>query len=207
MKRAERSSEYSTVRFRNQTAAVGAALCAALALSACGSSDDDSGKEAPDAKSPASKSSAPSTTSSPGADPETAERKAVLEAYARMWDEQVKAYAKADPKGTKLSTYSVALAWAQTKNDLKGLKEKGIVTTGEPTHEVEVTSIKPDKKAPSAEMTDCLDTSDWKFVYRKSGKGIAMPENRLERYVMEIQAEKWGKQWKIVVAKPTDRAC
>lgn len=130
-----------------------------------------------------------------------------MEAYARMWDEQVKAYAQADPKGTKLSTYSVALAFAQTKNDLKGLKEKGIVTTGEPTHEVEVTSIKPDKKAPSAVMTDCLDTSKWKFVYRKSGKGIAMPENRLESYVMEIQAEKWGKQWKIVVAKPTDRAC
>ncbi|MGW7068808.1 hypothetical protein ACWGII_42355 [Streptomyces sp. NPDC054855] len=178
-----------------------------LALSACSSSGDDSGKKAPDAKSPASKSSAPSTTPSPSADPETVEKNAVTDAYARMWDEQVKAYAQADPKGTKLSTYSVALAWAQTENDLKGLKEKGIVTTGEPSHDVEVTSIKLDQKVPSAELTDCVDTSNWKFIYRKSGKPVAMPKNRIKSYVTEIQAEKWGKQWKIVVEKPQDRAC
>ncbi|MFD4482133.1 hypothetical protein ACFWPU_39315 [Streptomyces sp. NPDC058471] len=207
MKRAERSSEYAAVRYRNQTSAVCAALCAALVLTACGSSEDGGGKTGPDAKSPASNPSAPSTTASPSADPEAEEKKAVTDAYARMWDEQVKAYAKADPKGTKLSTYSAALAFAQTKNDLKGLKEKGIVTTGEPTHEVKVTSIKLDKKVPSAELTDCVDTSNWKFIYRKSGKAVAMPENRLKSYVMEIQAEKWGKQWKIVVEKPTDRAC
>ncbi|MGW7276072.1 hypothetical protein ACWGH5_36855 [Streptomyces sp. NPDC054864] len=207
MKRAERPSEYAAVRFRNQTATVAAALCAALALSACGSSDDDSGKKAPGVKSPASKSSAPSTTPSPSTDPETAEKKAVLEAYARMWAENVKAYAKADPKGTKLSTYSAAVAWAQWKNDLKSLKKQGIVTTGEPSHDIEVTGIKPDKKVPSAELTDCLDTTDWKFVYRKSGKPVAMPNNRLKSYVMEITAEKWGKQWKVVVAKPLDRAC
>ncbi|MFE6164063.1 hypothetical protein ACFQ7F_34690 [Streptomyces sp. NPDC056486] len=206
MKPAERLTEYAAVRFRNRTVAAGVAFCAAVTLTACGSSDNSDEGKAPET-SPSASSSSPSATSEPSLSSREVAEKAVTDAYARMWDEQVKAYAKADPKGTKLSTYSAALAWAQTKNDLKGLKEKGIVTTGEPTHEVKVTGIKLDKKVPSAELTDCVDTSNWKFVYRKSGKAVAMPEDRLKSYVTEIQAEKWGKQWKIVVEKPQDRAC
>lgn len=184
-----------------------ASLGAITLLGACssgGGAGEDSAKPTSTSSSSTPK---PSATPSKSADPEEAAKAAVLESYDRMWEEQVKAYAKADPKGTKLSTYSAAVAWAQTKNDLKGLKEKGIVTTGEPSHEVEVTDIKLDKKVPWAELTDCLDTSDWKFVYRKSGKAVAMPEDRIKSYVTEIQAEKWGKQWKIVVEKPQDRAC
>lgn len=184
-----------------------AALGAITLLGACSSGGGTSQDSAKPTSTPSPSTPKPSATPSKSADPEEAAKAAVLESYDRMWEEQVKAYAKADPKGTKLSTYSAAVAWAQTKNDLKGLKEKGIVTTGEPSHEVEVTGIKPDKKVPSAELTDCLDTTDWKFVYRKSGKSIPMPENRLKSYVMKVQAEKWGKQWKIVDSKPQDRAC
>ncbi|MFF1400799.1 hypothetical protein ACFVZD_44620 [Streptomyces sp. NPDC058287] len=131
----------------------------------------------------------------------------MTDAYARMWEEQAKAYAKADPTGTHLSTYSAAINWAETKNDLKDLKSKGIVATGEPGHEVKLTGIKPDKKVPWAGLTDCLDTTDWKFIYSKSGKAVPMPADRLKRYVTEIQAEKWGKQWKIVDVKRLQRAC
>lgn len=130
-----------------------------------------------------------------------------MNAYTRMWAEQVKAYAKADPKGTELSRYSAAVALAQTKNDLKDLKSKGIVATGAPGHKVKVTGLKPDKRVPWAGLTDCLDTTGWKFIYRESGKAVPMPANRIKSYVTEIQAEKWGKQWKIVDVKPLQRAC
>lgn len=188
---------------RNRLIGMALVGCSVFTLTAC-SSDSDAGNAKPsDTVSKSPKEVAPSKTS----DPRAAAEKEVLDAYDRMWAEQVKAYAKADPKGTKLSTYSAAVALAQTKNDLKGLKAKGIITTGKPSHDVKVTGMKPDKQVPSAGLSDCLDTAGWKFVYRKSGKAVAMPENQLKSYVMEIQAEKWGKQWKIVDVKPQDRAC
>ncbi|MGA4844789.1 hypothetical protein ACOBQB_00235 [Streptomyces sp. G5(2025)] len=210
MKRAERTMDYAAVRYRNRITAAGVTLTALAALTACSSSDG--GDTSDDASKPSPKTSSstePSALSTPTAasDPEDVVEEAAKAAYIHMWDEQSKAYAKADPKGTKLRTYAAALAWAQIKNDLKGLKAKGIVTTGAPSHDVEVTDVKPDKQVPWAALTDCIDTTDWKFVYRKSGKAVPMPENRLKSYVMKIQAEKWGKQWKVVDMKPQDRAC
>lgn len=164
-------------------------------------SDKDTGTDAASPAPTKSRSSAP--TASPTAQPADA----VKEAYQRYWDAQVKAYAKGDAKGTGLSVYSAALALSKTKNDLKDLREKGIVTTGAPTHDVQVTSFKPDEKVPQAKLTDCLDTSAWKFIYRESRKPVEMPKGRLVRYVTEIEAEKWGKQWKVLNVVQQQRAC
>ncbi|MFG2312949.1 hypothetical protein ACGFS9_30380 [Streptomyces sp. NPDC048566] len=124
-----------------------------------------------------------------------------------MWAEQTKAYAKGDVKGTKLSTYAAALALSGTEDDLKDLRSKDIVTTGAPTHKATVTLLDMDKKVPHAKLTDCLDSTGWKFVYRKSGKRVEMPKDRLVRYVTKVEAEKWGKQWKIVDVTPQQHAC
>ncbi|MFG2691606.1 hypothetical protein ACGFWG_36525 [Streptomyces sp. NPDC048405] len=131
----------------------------------------------------------------------------MLEAYSKMWDEQVKAYRKADPTGTDLDEYAAALALSSTKRDLKDLRSKGIVATGAPTHEVDVTQIDVAAKVPKAELTDCLDTTKWTLIYSKSGKPVEMPEKRLTRYVNRIEAEKWGKQWKILDVTPEQQAC
>ncbi|MFI2620526.1 hypothetical protein [Streptomyces sp. NPDC018584] len=210
MKRAKRAMDYAAVRYRNRIAAAGVTLTALAALTACSSSD--SGDTSDDASKPSPKTSGstePSASSTPTAapDPEDAEKAVVKDTYARMWDEQIKAYAKADPKGTKLSTYSAAVALAQTQQTLKGLKKKGIIATGELGHKVKVTGFKPEKQVPWAGLTDCLDTSNWKYVYRESGKPVPMPTNRIERYVSKVQVEKWGKQWKVVDFKPSQEAC
>lgn len=208
MKRAERPMDYAAVRYRNRIAAAAAVLSALAVLSACGSSSG--GDNADKAVKPSPETSSSSETETPSTaapDPEDAEKKAVTDAYADMWDEQVKAYAKADVKGTDLSTYSAAKAWVQTKRDLEALKSKGMVATGKPEHDVKVTGFKPDKQVPWAGLTDCLDTANWKYVYRKSGKAVPIPDGRLESYTLKVQAEKWGKQWKIVDLVPQDRAC
>jgi hypothetical protein len=145
--------------------------------------------------------------SSARADPQAAGKAAVLDAYKRFWEEQVKAYTKADTAGTDLHQYATALALSRTESDLKDLRAKGIVTTGAPTHDATVNSFQPEKKVPYAKLRDCLDSTDWKFVYRKSNKPVEMPKKRLVRYVTEIEAEKWGKQWKIVDVTPQQRAC
>lgn len=59
----------------------------------------------------------------------------------------------------------------------------------------------------AARLTDCLDVSDWKLIYARSGKPVAMPANRLTRYVNQVKAEKWRKQWKILDVTPEQQAC
>ncbi len=168
-----------------------------------------------DSKAPAATQTTSSTTSgpsfsptpSPSTDPQAAEKAAALDAYSHFWAEQVKAYAKGDTKGTDFSRYAGAKALVSTETDLTDLRSKGIVTTGAPTHNAKVDKLDSARKVPSAQLTDCLDSTDWKFVYRKSGKPVAMPENRLIRYETKVTAEKWGKQWRIVEVTPQQDAC
>lgn len=130
-----------------------------------------------------------------------------MKAYGHFWDEQVKAYSKGDITGTDFIKYAGAEALSSTKDDLKDLRAKGIVTTGAPTHDTSVGQLLPDKKVPYAKLTDCLDSSNWKFVYAKTRKPVEMPTNRLIRYVTKVEAEKWGAQWRIVNVTPQQHAC
>ncbi|MGW2863369.1 hypothetical protein [Streptomyces sp. NPDC001205] len=191
--------QHPVVRSPYLLAALG--VCAALALTACGSDTS------PDAKSPAPSASSTAPSPPAGTSPDDAEKTAALSAYDRMWAEQVKAYAQGDAKGTDLATYSAALALSGTQKDLEELRSKGIVTTGAPTHRATVTNLDTTAKIPKASLSDCLDTSAWKFIYRTTSKPVAMPTNQLVRYVTEAKAEKWGQQWKIVDVVPQQRAC
>ncbi|MFD8220355.1 hypothetical protein ACFV2U_43475 [Streptomyces sp. NPDC059697] len=204
MTRAPLHLRTSSVPARNRAALVALIGCCTVGLTAC--SDNGTGDNAESSATPTAANSSNSPSPSPSSS-EDAEKAAALQAYSRMWDEQAKAYAKGDSKETDLSQYAVALALSGTEDDLKDLRSKGIVTTGAPTHETTVASLELGKKVPHAKLTDCLDSTHWKFVYRKSGKPVVMPKNRLVRYVTQIEAEKWGKQWKIVDVVPQQRAC
>lgn len=188
---------------------VGKGVCALLVAGSVAVVTGCSSNHPTDAK-PNTSTTAVSPAASPSAestDPQAAEKSAVLEAYRRFWAEQVKAYSKASSAGTDLEEYATALALAETESDLKDLRSKGIFATGAPTHDVALDSFQPDRKVPYAKLTDCLDSSEWRFVYGKSGEPVAMPSNRLTRYQTKVEAEKWGKQWKVVTITPSQRAC
>ncbi|MGW1107909.1 hypothetical protein [Streptomyces sp. NPDC002540] len=193
----------TAVRIRTYAGALLTA-CAIVAVSACSNSDDSAAK--PPSTPPPSSEPAPATSSA-GADPQAAEKAAVLNVYSRFWEEQVKAYAKGDTKGTAFSKYAAAVALSSAEDDLKDLRSKGIVTTGAPAHDTTVDKVETDKKVPHAKLTDCLDSTDWKFKYRGSGKPVPMPSERLLRYETKVEAEKWGKQWKIVDVAPQQNPC
>ncbi|MFJ3229138.1 hypothetical protein ACIPJS_38115 [Streptomyces sp. NPDC086783] len=204
MTRVSRPRGRNTVR-NWKRATILLAAGALLTLPACSNDKDSTDSAKPSASA---SSAAPSASVSPSPSSSVSvDQAAVLEAYSRMWDEQVKAYAKGDAKDTDLRKYAAALALSGTEDDLKDLRSKGIVTTGAPTHKATVDVLEMDKKVPHAKLTDCMDSTDWKFVYRKSGKPVEMPKGRLVRYVTKVEAEKWGKQWKIVDVTPQQRAC
>ncbi|WP_331763534.1 hypothetical protein [Streptomyces anthocyanicus] len=195
----------SAVRLRG-IAAASIALCAAMALTACGGGESADSPASP-STNPSQSSVTPSASASESEDPQAAQKRAVLQAYNRFWEEQVKAYSRGDATGTEVAKYAAAQALSATKQDLSELRSQGIVTTGEPTHATSVDKLQADKKVPYAKLTDCLDSTGWKFVYAESQKPVDMPTNRLVRYVTEVEAEKWGNQWKIVTVTPQQRSC
>ncbi|MCI4041772.1 hypothetical protein [Streptomyces sp. TRM75563] len=103
-----------------------AAVTLALALTGCGGGDDD---PKPSAAPPAASSPTPAASAS--ADPDAAEKTAVLASYTAMWTEQMKAYHKADAKGTDLERYVTAEALGQFRNDLDRMKAAGTLVRGE----------------------------------------------------------------------------
>ncbi|MEV0521832.1 hypothetical protein AB0I66_00250 [Streptomyces sp. NPDC050439] len=206
MTRAAHQRAYFDVRTRKkaQSITLVLALCTAGVLTSCtsGDSDTDSNKDS----APPSTSAAMDTPAM-SVDPQAKDKQAVLEVYKRMWEEQVKAYAAADLKGTELKKYATASAYSRAKFDVEGLQRKGIFAKGKPGHETKVTSTDLERQVPRAELTDCLDTSTWKYFYRKTGKPVPLPEGNLSRYVTTVKAEKWGKKWMVLEIEPEQRAC
>ncbi|MEU5298949.1 hypothetical protein [Streptomyces umbrinus] len=174
-----------------------------FAVSACSSSDDNDGATAA-TSTPATSAPAPSTSSE---DPQTVAKQQVLDTYQRYWDERAAAYAKANMSGTKLDTYAKGNALGTAQSDLKNLKTIGQVTKGQPRLDPEVTSLNLQKKVPLAKITDCVDVSTWKVIDSKTGDEVELPKERRAKYVSNVTAERWGKQWVILEVKPEDRAC
>ncbi|MGW3149751.1 hypothetical protein ACWDG1_34835 [Streptomyces sp. NPDC001177] len=177
--------------------------CGLLAVTAC-SSDGDSADNRP-TRTSTSSTPAPATSSAT-ADSQEAAKAAVLQAYSRYWQEQAKAYAQADIKGTELKKYATKNALARAMGDVLVMKKAGTVTTGAPGHQAQVTSLTLTGKIPEATLRDCLDISAWKTV--KKGKVQPFPSNQPLRYVTTAKAEKWGKQWMITDSMPDgSRTC
>ncbi|MFH8492222.1 hypothetical protein [Streptomyces longisporoflavus] len=178
------------------------ALCATGALIAC-SSDSDADAD----KSSARPSKPTASKPSKSADPQAKDKKAVLEVYERMWEEQVKAYAKGSIDGTNLKDYATKDALGRVMGDLLGMKQDDTVTKGAPSHDTEVTSLDLRKEIPKARLSDCLDISEWKTVKRGSGEVQPLPSEQPSRFETTIDAQKWGKKWMITGFKPSADPC
>jgi hypothetical protein len=198
----KRRAYRSTVRVRD-VAATSLAVAAALFLSACGSSDEDS-----KASAPTSGPVSPKPASTASTDPQAAEKKAVLNAYDGFWAEQVKAYAQGDITSTDLKKYGTKEALGGVMGDVLAMKKAGTATTGTPKHRAAVTTITLSGSSPTATVEDCLDISNWKTVKKRSGQVQPFPSNQPLRYITTAKAEKWGKQWMITQLTPVgDRTC
>ncbi|WP_138967871.1 hypothetical protein [Streptomyces sp. YIM 121038] len=159
-------------------------------------------KSSPPAPSSAASEPAAST------DPLAKDKKAVLQVYARMWQEQAEAYAQTDIKGTQLKRYATKEALGRTMGDLLAMKREGTATKGAPSHTTRVLSLSPARKVPRARLEDCLDISSWKTVKKKSGEPQPYPSNQPLRYKTTIDAEKWGKRWMITkITTHGNRTC
>lgn len=173
-------------------------LCGALALGlvGCGSSGDD--------KAPAVASA--STSASKTADPEAAERTAVLRVYQAMNDAETHTYAtgKVDPQ---LEMYAAHKALSDIKVTLFYYQQQGTVMKGSVTRSPQVTSLDTSSVPLKAVVTDCADSSKYDQVNSKTGKVV--PYKGPRRHVVTSTAERSkAGPWKFYTSViERDRTC
>ena len=185
----------SVVNFVALVAAVGGLLAACT-----------SGASADRTSSPASPVSASSSATSPSPDPTKQAADAALAAYRGFRQAEVRAEAKADPKGSGLERYAIDKALDGVYSLLLFYRQQGIVVRGAPTLSPTVTSVELGTPA-RAVITDCFDTSKWEAVYKATGKSAVAP-GQARRTVVTATVEVYRGQWMVrTVTNQRDRTC
>ncbi|MGW6859190.1 hypothetical protein [Streptomyces xanthophaeus] len=183
-----------------------AALTTAVAtlLVGCTSHAKDDKSASP---SPSTSTTPLSAAPSPSADPLAADKAEVHTAFGRYWDVLTEAYAKSDSTGTALKDVASGGAYAETESGLASLRKAGQVMVGKTQHSNTAVEFKDGPKLKTAVITDCVDVSQWKVVDKKTGKEVALPPERLVRYVSTLTVEKWPTGWVVIEEKFQGQAC
>ncbi|MFF6794546.1 hypothetical protein ACFY9C_36385 [Streptomyces filamentosus] len=189
----------TTRQARARAAVLGGGLALALALTGCTADTDAKARTLPTPAPAVTVTPAPATTS---VDLQAKEKAAVLAAYSSMWTEQMKAYAKADAKGTDLAKYTSLDALVRFRLDLAQMKKAGTVATGTLGHEPEVTALDTTSTPLKATVQDCLDLSGWTTTRVQTGETIPLPSAQPRRYRATATAEKWPSGWMILTYTP-----
>lgn len=194
---------FAAVRFR-ETAAASLTLCAALALTACSSSDANG--EASDESPTVTQS--PRTSATATSDPTETAKKEAIATYGAYWQEMEKLYA--DPSGTsaQLDQYAASAALKNAETDAKSTHERGLINVGDvaatnPT----ATKVDTSGKVPNVMISSCLDISRWQTVNAKTKKAVSLPDNRLTKYMIVSAVEKYPQGWRVTKDEPQGKSC
>lgn len=190
----------SAGRARTRAVLVAVVGCCAVVLTAC--SDDDRKASVTPSASPSLDSASPRPSST-----ESDDEDAALAAYTQSWQEQTKAYANASSKGTDLKKVTTLRALAGIEKDLTALRNAGQVTTGKPALLQDPKVTVSSAEIPRATISDCVDTTNWTLIEKDSKKKVALPTQRLTKYVSVAKLEKWGEQWMVTELTPQEEEC
>ncbi|MFK0127123.1 hypothetical protein ACIQSP_27910 [Streptomyces nigra] len=182
---------------------VSVALCAALALTACSSSD---GKK--DAEASESRHVTQLPTASATADAKDAVKRQAIATYRAYWREMEKLYGDRSGKSARLDQYAAAAALMNAEADAKRSHDRGNINTGSValTDQV-ITEVKVTGKIPNATVSSCLDISKWQTVDAETKKPVSLPENRLTKYRILSIVEKYPEGWRVTSDEPQGKSC
>ncbi|MGW6842119.1 hypothetical protein [Streptomyces sp. NPDC054958] len=138
----------------------------------------------------------PSASPSPSADPQAAEKTALLGVYRAFWDASLRAYSTGSMKNTGMEPVGTDKAYAKVQATQIYYRDHGYVMTGAPALSPQVTALDSAAEPPKATITDCIDSTDYIQVEKQSGKPVeTMDKNR--RHVATYTALKIGGTWQI----------
>ncbi|MEU9087490.1 hypothetical protein [Streptomyces sp. NPDC048357] len=138
----------------------------------------------------------PTASPSPSADPQAAEKTALLGVYRAFWDASLKAYSTGSMKDTGMESVGTDKAYAKVQATQIYYRDNGFVMTGAPNLSPKVTTMETAAEPPKATITDCVDSTTYIQVEKQSGKPVeTMDKNR--RHVATYTALKIGGAWQI----------
>ncbi|WP_432003674.1 hypothetical protein [Streptomyces sioyaensis] len=183
---------------KNSMIALFTAGCATLAVTSCsGASDTPKASPTPSAAQPTK-----------SADPTETAKKDAVATYQAYWKEVAKLYADRSGKSAHLKKYAASAALKNVESDAKQAHDHnrihiGKVAVGNPT----VTDLDVKSKTPRATLSSCLDISQWKVVDAKTKKPLSLPSDRLTKYVIKSEVERWPGGWRVIRDEPQGKRC
>lgn len=119
----------------------------------------------------------PSPTPTPSVDPALTEAEArILEAYRGYWAAKVASYANpAQPQDPNLAVFAVDTALAEAQSTIFQLQSDGVRLVGEPVLAPDVSDIVLGAEG-SAQIRDCVDSSNWTPISVATGEPAAAPD-------------------------------
>lgn len=152
----------------------------------------------PDTTATATPTPTPSTP-----DPTALASEAALAAYRGFRQAQVTAERTADASYQELERYAGDKALADERVNLVHMANSGVVMTGEPTFNPEVTNVALGA-SPTVTITDCIDTTGWAPIYEATGESAAAP-GQPTRVLATALARPYGDGW-LITEVTTDRS-
>ncbi|WP_327129790.1 hypothetical protein [Streptomyces sp. NBC_01727] len=138
-----------------------------------------------------SRTSAPATPV-PSANPEKAQKDAVLTVHRKMWAAQIKAHSSGTLKRAGLESASGDKALSKIKVTALYYQEHGSIMKGKPQLSLKVTTISDGQ----AEITDCIDSTHYVQINKKTGKAIGLLDNN-RRHIATYKAHTIAGKWLI----------
>ncbi|WP_042449498.1 hypothetical protein [Streptacidiphilus jiangxiensis] len=179
-----------------KAAAAAAAVGIVLLTSGCGSS----GKPAA--------TSSPSAVASPStAAPDAAAKAQVLTAYRGMWADMVKIYGSGTLEGTNLQEFAADKALAGIKASEAYYQDQNLVVKGEPVLTPQVTSIDLSANPPTAQITSCVDSTNFLPVDKGTGKPAKLASNVFRHVENSTAIQDQGKWLVIQSVIQQDQSC
>ncbi|WP_146165669.1 hypothetical protein [Murinocardiopsis flavida] len=120
---------------------------------------------------------------------------AALEAYEGMWSIVVENSHTTEPDVTDLDRFAKGEALELAKHGLGAESGENVIARGEPEFSPEVTSV--DEKNDSAEIKDCLDSTNWLREDADTGELIEEEPTSPIRRTVEATADYDGLTWRI----------
>ncbi|MFI9358642.1 hypothetical protein [Streptomyces lydicus] len=197
MRTARRRDRYRSP-LRNSMIALFTAGCATLAVTSCSSASD----------TPKASPTPSATQPTKPADPTETAKKDAVATYQTYWKEVAKLYADHSGKSSMLKQYAASAALKNVESDAKQAHHHnrihiGKVTVGNPT----VTELDLKSKTPRATLSSCLDISRWQVVDATTKKPLSLPSNRLTKYVIKSEVERWPGGWRVIRDEPQGKRC
>lgn len=129
-----------------------------------------------------------SSKGTPSPDPTALAKQEVADVFRHMREEEAKAYNLGYTSKTKFDRYAANPALGKTNSELFDYRQAGVIFTGKPKSEFEVTAIDLENNPHKATITECFDITGWRPVLKATGKDVGT-KGQVSRYTITSTAQ------------------